>query len=77
MRRGEETWGGVSPHHPTMGLVLEERRIAPPARILCTSEVRKKPPETRCSVFLSDDGASKRRWARGNFPPPLDGPGNQ
>jgi len=39
-------------------------------------EVRKKPPGTPFSVFLSDGGAPKRCGARENFPPfpPLDGP---
>ena len=75
----EETWGGVSPHHPTRGLDrLVERRKLPgggpgwiPGRkwILCIFEVIKKPSGTPFSVFLSDGAAPRRCGARENFPP--------
>ena len=57
----EETWGGVSPHHPTRG----------------PGERRKKEAiwNTIFSIF-ERGGAPKRRGAREHFPPfpPLDGP---
>jgi len=61
-REGEQTWGGVSAHHPTRG--LGERHKLPrgleqsPSRklILCIYEVRKKPSGTPFSAFLSEAG---------------------
>jgi len=67
----EETWGGLSPHNPTRGLGSVVRspfgvRGTEPGRkwISCIFEVRKKPPGTHFSVFLSDVGPSKRLGAR-------------
>jgi len=60
------------PHHPTRGLGCRKfHGSCGPGRkwILCIFEVRKKPPGTPFSVFLSVGGAPKRRGARENFPP--------
>jgi len=70
--------GVPGPHHPTRGLG-ERRKLfqrgpgRSPGRkwILCIFEVRKKPPGTPFSVFLSDGGAPKTLWAREISPSPL------
>jgi len=74
----EETWGGMSPHHPTRGLGASwaswrsTGRSRPPKWILGIFEVRKKHASgTPFSVFLSDCRAPQSRGARENFPPPL------
>ena len=71
--------GEVSPHHPTRG--SEERHKPPLGEAVSGAEprpkmdfmhileVRKKPPGTPFSVFLSDGGPPKRRGARENFSP--------
>jgi len=80
----EETWGGVSPRHPTRGLG-ERRKLfqrgsgRSPGRkwILWIFEVSEKPSGTPFSVFLSDGGAPKTSRGPGklsSLPPPLDGP---
>jgi len=80
----EEMLGGVSPHHPTMGLgerrkLLQRGRGGAPAEngFYAYFRCRKlyKPSGTPFAVFLSDGGAPERCGARENFPPsPLDGP---
>jgi len=53
----EETWGGVSPHHPSRGLGSVVSSPSGQKWILCIFEVRKKPPGKPFSVFLSDGWA--------------------
>ena len=76
-RREGGTWGEVFPHHPTRG--SGKRRRLPqrgpgrsPCRkwILCIFQVRKKPPGTPFSVFLSDSGAPQTSRGPGKLPPP-------
>ena len=65
----EDTWGGMPlTYHPTRGLGSV---VGSPRRkwILCIFEVRKKPPGTPFSVFLSDCAPPpKCRGARENCP---------
>jgi len=78
----EETWEGLSPHHPKG--VWESVVSSPsgsgvepwPKMVLCIFEVRNKPSWASFSVLLSDGGPPKCRGAWENFPPfsPLDGP---
>ena len=69
----EETWGGVSPHHPTRGLG-ERRKLfqrGPGCRkwIFSIFEVSEKPSGIPFSVFLNDGRASKTLRGLGKLPP--------
>jgi len=81
MRREGETWGGLSPHHPTMGLgerrKLPQRGPGPPKIDFMHISSPKEAIWNTFSVFLSDGGAPQTSRGPGNFPfpPPLDGPG--
>ena len=80
----EETWEGMSHHHPTSGLwecrkLLQRGPGHSPGRkwILSIFEVRKKPSGAPFSVFLSNGGPPNIMGPRKTSPlsPPLDGPG--
>ena len=68
-RRRKETWGGVSPHHPTIGSG-QHHKLPQRGRkwIFCTLEVRKKPSGTLFAEFLHDGGAPNVAGPRNIFP---------
>ena len=73
----EETWGEVSPHHPTMGSG-DRRKLPqrPKMDFVHTLGHKEAIWYTIFSIFLATAGPPKRRGPRKNFPPfpLLDGP---